>query len=142
MFDIKNLAVQDTADFIVCNAKGTPQIGADGKELSITFAGPGTAQYLQAKHNYDEKKNTAAAALFSGKTNKRDYKKDLEDRAEFFANITLSFNGFQYSDRAGFEGYKAFYRDPKLGFIVADADKFLADWGNFSPDSATTSPSA
>jgi len=139
MFNIKDLEVQDTADFIVCNARGTPQKDAAGNELSITFASPGTAKYLQAKHNFDEKKNGAAAALFSGKTNKRDYKKDLEDRAEFFANITESFNNFQYGDRPGYEGYKAFFKNPKLGFIVNDADKFLADWGNFTPDSETLS---
>lgn len=142
MFDIKKLSILDQGDFTVRNASGDPQADPDtGAELSITFASPGTKKYLQAKHNFDEKKSGSVVAQMTGKSNKRSYLDDINDKAEFFANITLSFNNFTYGDRAGFEGYKAFFADPTLGFIVSDADKFLADAGNFKPGSATTSQS-
>jgi hypothetical protein len=142
MFDIKTLAIVDSAKFPVPDASGNPQVDADGNDITITFASPGTPKYLQAKHILDEKTSNGVVARMSGKAGKRSYKEDIADKAEFFANITLSFDNFQYGDKVGFEGYKAFYSDPTLGFIVAGADKYMADWGNFKPGSVTASPSA
>lgn len=141
MFDIKKLSLVDQANFIIRDASGAVQLDDDGNELSITFAGPGTKKYLQAKFTLDEKKSNSVVAQMTGKSSKRTYQDDINDKAEFFANITLSFNGFTYSDRPGFEGYKAFFADPELCFIVADADKYLSEMGNFKPGSATTSQS-
>lgn len=139
MFDITKLEIVDQGNFIVRNAAGQPQQDEAGNDITITFASPGTKKFLQAKHNFDEKKSNGVVAQMTGKSNKRDYQADINDRAEFFANITISFNGFQYGDRAGFEGYKAFFANPKLGFIVNEADKFVSEWGNFNPDSQTSS---
>lgn len=140
MLDIKSLEIVESADFTVRDAKGAIKYDESGNELSITFASPGTKQYLQAKHNFDEKQSNGVVAKMTGKSDKRTYKDDIANRAEFFANITISFNGFTYGDKPGYEGYKAFFANPKLGFIVNEADKYLNDWGNFAPDSATTSP--
>lgn len=142
MIDIKSLEAADEGKFTVPDAAGNPKLDANGNELTITFASPGTKKYLQAKHIFDEKKNGSVVAQMTGKSSKRGYQDNIADRAEFFANITLSFNGFQYGDKVGFEGYKAMYANPKLGFIVDGADKYMADWGNFAPTSATDSPSA
>lgn len=142
MFDIKSLAVVDQADFKIRDASGNEVVDDAGNALSITFASPGTKKYLQAKYNFDEKKSGGFVAQMTGKSAKRTYQDDLADKAEFFANITLSFNNFQYSDKAGFEGYKAFFADPTLYYIVADADKYLGDVGNFKPASVSASPSA
>jgi hypothetical protein len=141
MFNIKSASILDQGDFTVPDAAGNPQLDADGNELTITFASPGTKKYLQAKHNLDEKKNGSVVAQMTGKASKRSYQDDINDRAEFFASITLSFNGFAYNDRAGYEGYKAMFADPKLAHVTAGADKYMADLGNFKPDLATTSPS-
>ena len=141
MLDIKTLSVVDQIDFPVRDASGNPVTGEDGNPVTITVASPGTKKFLQAKYNFDEKKSGSVMAQMTGKSSKRTYDDDLKDKAEFFANFTLSFNNFQYSDRPGFEGYKAFYADPKLYFIVADLDKFMGEAGNFKPDSAMPSPS-
>lgn len=142
MFNIKTASILDQGDFTVPDAAGNPQLDADGNELTITFASPGTAKYLQAKHVLDEKTSGSVVAQMTGKSGKRSYKDGINDKAEFFANITLSFNGFSYDDRVGFEGYKALFADPKLAHITAGADKYMADLGNFKPDSATILPSA
>lgn len=142
MFNIKTASILDQGNFTVPDAAGNPQLDEAGNELTITFASPGTKKYLQAKHIFDEKKSGSVVAQMTGKTSKRSYLDDINDRAEFFANITLSFNGFAYNDRAGFEGYKAMYADPQLPHVINGADKYMADLGNFKPASVTTSPSA
>jgi len=142
MFDAKALEIIDQADFPLPDAAGNTQQDADGNDLSITFASPGTKKYMQAKHIFDEKQSNGVVARMSGKSNNRTYLDDINDKAEFFANITISLNGFEYGDKKGYEGYKALYANPKLGFIVAGADKFVANWGNFKPGSVTISPSA
>lgn len=142
MFDIKTLSVVETAEYHIKDAAGNEVYDAENNPLTITVVSPGTKKYRQAKHNYDEKKSNSVVAQMTGQNDKRSYQDDANDRAEFFANLVVSFNGFQYGDRQGFEAYKAFFADPKLYFIADDFDRFMAKAGNFKPDSATALPSA
>ena len=53
------------------------------------------------------------------------------------ADLTIGFDGLTYGDKSGRDLFEAVYAEPKLGFIIVQANKFLNDWGNFSGGSAT-----
>lgn len=129
MFNIKKLAIASTAAMPVVDPKGSPVKGDDGTPLSITLKGPGTREFNSAKHRYDERVNELNMLRLKG--GKVEEGVTEKARAEFFADVTVSFNGFDYDGRGGYEAYKAAYLDPEIGHITEDVNKFLADRGNF-----------
>ena len=132
MFNIKQLRIEESATMLVRDAAGNVVEGENGEPLSITFHGPGTKPYRRAKFAYDQKKSNLVTALMTGKDDaKRDEDDEDKEVAEFMAACTVSFNGFEYPGKAGFEGMKAMYADPELGHIANAANKFLGDRANF-----------
>lgn len=140
-FNIKKLAINPTSDMPVRDASGEPQFDDANNPLTITLYGPGTKKYQQAKHARDERNNTR---VFGRMQNKSEAKQSADDvvkeRAQFLAEITVSFNGHSYNDERGFEMFKAAYSDIEIGHIAEDAEKWSADRGNFKKSSPTSSP--
>jgi len=60
------------------------------------------------------------------------------ETAEDLATVTVRFEGLSYGDKTGTELFEAVYGDPDLGFIAKQVTKFLADWANFRPGSASS----
>lgn len=130
-FDINKLAIKDSADWHVTDAKGDPQY--DGETpITITVASPGTKKAAKAQFKRDEARSARAVGLMSGKTSKRTEDDELKERAQFLADITESLNGFQYPGDA-----KALYLNLPLGHIADGVEKFFSDRGNFSADSVS-----
>ena len=137
MFNIKQLAIASSGTMPVKDPKGAPVFNGD-TPLSITFSGPGTRKYTAAKHVWDEAQNEInMRRLKGGKVAEGEPEKH---KAEFFAKITESFNGFDYNGQNGYEGYKAAYLDPELD-LVEQANSWVGDRGNFYIGSPTNSSS-
>lgn len=130
-FDLRTLSIGQTADMPVRDAAGEPQFNADEQPITITFYSPGTKNFQRAKHALEESQNARALARMQGKGNKQSADDKTQERAEFLASVTVSINGASMGDKAGHEAFKALYADITLGHIADDADKFLADRGNF-----------
>ena len=143
MFNIKNLSIEDSATMEVRDAAGKV-VEVNGEAISITFHGPGSKPFRRAKHAFDQKRSNSITAMMTGKDDaKRDEDDEDKDIAEFLAACTISLNGFEYPGKAGYEGMKALYADPKLGHIAAAANKFLGDRANFwLPKSPASSDSS
>lgn len=141
MSSLKKLAINPTGDFIVRDARGEI-VEENGTPWTITVHSPGTKPYQKAKHAYDEKRSNSVASLMTGKgDSKRGVDDDIRDVAEFLAAVTISFNGFDYEDKRGYEAYKAAYMDIEIGHVASDLNKYLGDRGNFLPPKQTDSSS-
>lgn len=138
MFDISTIGVMMTAALHVKDASGTP-LFHEGKPVRIHLYGPASPEYARI-----EDRATQRALKRAQDNDGKPAAASTEDRraqvAEDYASITAGFENFTYppaGDAAGAELYRACYLDPKLGFIVNQIAKFLADWGNFKPASGT-----
>lgn len=144
MSSIKKLAIQATGEFTVRDARGDV-VEENGAPWTITVHSPGSKQFQKAKHAFDEKRSNSITAMMTGKSEKRTAEDDTKDTAEFLAAVTISFNGFDYEGRQGFEAYKAAYMDTEIGHVAEGLNKFLGDRGNFlqakPSDSSNTSDS-
>lgn len=132
-FDLRTLSIGETANMPVRDATGEHQFDADGQPITITFYSPGTKKYQRAKHALEDRQNIRAVARMQGKSEKQTADDKLQERAEFLASVTVSINNASFGDKTGHEAFKALYADITLGHITDDADKFLADRGNFKP---------
>lgn len=130
-FDLRTLSIGETANMPVRDATGDPQFDADNQPITITLYGPGTKKFQRAKHALEERKNARTFARMQGNGDKQSADDKIQERAEFLASVTVSINGASVGDKTGHEAFKALYADITLGHIADDADKFLADRGNF-----------
>lgn len=128
-FDIRTLAISKTGEVPLRNAAGEKQYDADGKLRSITVYSPGTREFNAAQHARTQRNNDRVMAKMQGKADGKQSAEDAtQERAEFLAGITVSFNN------VGIEGKAAFakvYADLELGHIADDVEKFVADRANF-----------
>lgn len=143
MTNLKKVAIASTGIFVVRDAAGEAQINEAGEPMTITVVSPGTKQFQQAKHNFEKKASTSLMALMGKGDEKSNWETSNENVAEFLADITVSFNGFDYEGRpAGKETYKAAYSDIEIGHIAEGLNKYLGDRGNFKKPAQTASPSS
>lgn len=127
MYDINKLAILDKADYTVTDAAGNEQ------PVTITIASPGTKKAAKAQFKRDEARSARVLGAMGGKASKRTEQDEINERAQFLADITESLNGFDYPG-----GPKALYSNLPLGHIADGVEKFYNDRGNFSPDSVQT----
>ncbi len=139
MASLKKLAIEATGTMEVKDAAGEVVKNDDGSVWSITTYSPGTKEFQKAKHAFDEKRSNGLTALIGGKDQKRSPEDDTRDVAEFLAAVTVSFNGFDYEGKKGYEAYKAAYMDLEIGHVAEDLNKFLGKRGNFVKKPAPTS---
>lgn len=145
-FDIRKIAIGQTADMPVKDVDGEIVTDEKGKELSITFFSPGSREHVKARaelqedvmREIEEEKEAKKAAKSKGKQKAVEVVEEVDPAtartAKFLARITKSLNGFDYPG-----GPEALYLDPTLGHITEDADKFVMKRGNFKPSSASGS---
>lgn len=140
MLDITTQAAVDTAAIHVKNAAGEP-LYADGdtrqKPVRIIVHGPGSKAFgaVEARQSARALKRMADN---DGKITGATAEERIAETAEDLAALTVRFENFSYppaKDAQGVELFEAVYRDARLGFIVRQVTKHLADWGNFKPGS-------
>lgn len=129
-FDIRKLAISATAIMPVRDAAGVEQFDENGQPIGIEFYGPGTLQFVRAKHDLVEKRRKQI-----GKNAERDAGDDIKDAAEFLTKVTKRLVNFDFPG-----GARALYEDMTLGHIAEEADQFVGKRGNFKPSSPTDSP--
>lgn len=140
MFDITSQSVSETATIHVKNAAGEP-LYADAertKPVQIVVYGPGS----KAHATVESRQSTRALKRMSdndGKITAPTAEERAQETAEDLAALTVRFDNLAYppaGEAQGTELFEALYRDQRLGFIVRQVSKHLADWGNFKPGSA------
>lgn len=138
MFNINKLEIEDSAEYHVTDAAGNPQyLDAEEKQpVTITVISPGTKKAAAAEFKRNEARSARVMGAMAGKTSKRTEVDEINERANFLAEIAGQLNGFEYPG-----GAKALYQNLKLGHIADGIEKFHGDRGNFIGSSAQTSPS-
>lgn len=130
--DITTQAVEDTA--IIHLKSATGELLYDGENpVQIVIYGPGSRQ-----HGAMEARQAARAVkrykANDGKSILAPHEDQVKELAEDLASITVRFENLEYPPAGKVQGaelYAALYSDQKLGFIVNQVTKFVADWGNF-----------
>ena len=139
-FDIRTLAISKTGEVPVRNASGEKQYDADGKPLTITVHSPGTKAFNAAAHARQLRNSDRMVNKMQGKADGKQTAEDAtEERAEFLAAITISFNGFGVEGLTGKAAFAKVYEDLELGHIADDVEKFVGDRANFMRASMTNS---
>lgn len=138
MFDITQLATTDSG-FLHLKSPATEEhifveLGEVKVPVGIMLHAPGSPAYIAA-----ENKRTNRALVRSKR--KTDLTADMlrADQVEFLTDVTASFDNLGYppaGEAKGEDLFKALYADRKFGWVVDQANAFLADWGNFSTASA------
>lgn len=143
-FNIAALAIAATATL---HLKGTDNqlLFADKertKPIRVHLHTPGSPAFAEVeslqsarnvkRHNDNEGKLAPVAA-----------EDRIAETAEDLSIMTISFENFTYDtpQAAGLSGaplFRAAYGDPAIGFITRQVSRFLNDWANFKPASATT----
>ena len=126
------------ADFEVAETGTLDVLGLDqepllyrGQPVRITVHGPGSAAYVRAESRVAQASQARALAALRGKAGKNDLEEQRQATAEKLAAVTTSIDNFPIPG-----GALALYANPKLGYITAQVERFLADWANFKPASA------
>jgi len=130
-FDIASIEAADTAVLDVLDQKEEPMIGVGGQPVPIEMYGPGSLQYAKAQARIDSASQTRAFAAIRGKTVKDGPEETRRLTAEKLAACTKSVNNLPVPAID-------LYSNPRLGYITAQANKFLEDWSNFLSESAKT----
>lgn len=137
--DITTTAVVDTAAIHLRDANGQYLFDGD-KPVRIHVYGPGSKAFaaIEARQSQRALKRMQDN---DGKMTLAPPEQRAKEDAEDLAAITVSFENLTYPPAADMQGadlFEALYADPKLGFIGKQVSKFVADWGNFKPGSATS----
>lgn len=142
MFQIKQLAIKQTADIPVKTADGKPVKDEAGNPLSVTMYGPASKQFQEAKHQAEQRAAERNMAKYQGTPlDPITAEQKAKERAEFLADCTVSFNNFGNGDLRGHDLYMSVYTDAEIGHIADDCEKGFADRKNFLPVPANSSPS-
>lgn len=131
-FDISTLAVNDTGTVELETINGDPLMNGE-KQCSITVFSPGSSQYQRAQ----AKRNRAVVETVRKGSKKMSDSAQRDLDASFLADCTASFNHFTYKDLTGYDQYKEFYLDAKIGFLAEQVNRALGNWANFSKKDAT-----
>lgn len=137
MFDITKKRAADTAKIKLKNGDGSPLKDDDGVELTVTIYGPGSQTWADAQAEMNRKRaerlksadGNVALVLSGGE----------EEQNEFLADITVSFDGWEYP----MEGkqpkramFLACYSDKQLGYLRDQINQEAGSWSAFTKGSA------
>lgn len=135
-YDITQQAVADTAPIHIKGADGV-HLYHDKKPVRIIVYGPGSDAFAEV----DERQTARAIKRREDNDGKLAIGSKEEREAELaedLATLTVGFENLSYppaGDAQGKELFRALYADKKLGFIAAQVQKTLRDWGNFKSSS-------
>lgn len=133
-----SLASSSTAFLHLRGPDGTP-LYENGERVGITLYGPGTPEAARV-----EERTTARIVKRMRDSDGKPSVVPLDERraqdAEDLADVTAEFHHLEEDgpDGAPLTGralFVAVYRNPRLGWIVEQVNKFLGDWGKFTPSS-------
>lgn len=125
----KDLSAFETIDAAILtleHPRGGDLIGVDGKNpVTIEVYGPGTAEYVRAKHKLDINTQARTVAAFQNKSSRNAAEEAFNDEAAFLAAVTKSVNNFPESDPG------KIYSNRKLSYIADQVNRFLGKTENF-----------
>lgn len=134
MFDIATLGVAVSGTLHLKDAAG--ELLYDGgdrsKPIRVRLHSPGSDAYSTVESRQTsralKRMNDNEGKLTAATPDER-----RNETAEDLATVTLDFENFTYGDGSlkGEALFRTAYSDQKLGFIVKQVNKFLADWANF-----------
>lgn len=138
---IAALAVASTA-FLHLKGPDGAFLYEKGEPVGIDLFGPGSAEAAQL----EGVQSARVIKRMQDNDNKVSNVPVEQRRAETAADLTALTAGFRHIEYDGPNGeplhgaalFTATYADPKLGWINTQAIKFVADWGKFTPGSATS----
>jgi hypothetical protein len=124
--DLSLFETLDTAVMTVESPKGG-DLEYNGAPVTITLYGPGSQQFIRAKHRLDMNVQARSVALLRGNSDRRAAEENLKDTAEFLAAVTVKIDNFPVTDAF------ALYTNPKLRYITDQVDRYLSKTENFMP---------
>jgi hypothetical protein len=134
-FDVSLFEVADTAVLELLNEKGEPLL-YKGKPVTIEMFGPGSNECIRATAKYDQASQIRAFAMARGKVDKEAGREEREQLAAKLSACTKALNNFPIPG-----GPAKMFANPKLGYLTAQASRFIGDWANFPSASTRISPS-
>jgi hypothetical protein len=141
MFDITKKRATETATIKLKNADGSSMKDDKGEVLTATVYGPGSKPWQDGQTELSRKRTERIKEADGNITAAVDG--GAEDQNEFLADMTISFNGWEYPhpDKAGKwpaarEMFIACYSDKQLGYIRDQIWGEVHSWGSFTKGSA------
>ena len=125
-FNLADFEVNETATLEVQNKKDDGPLLVNGQPVKIVLFGPGSTQYIRAEAKVAKANQARVLASLSGKRSKETIEDDRKHQADRLASCTKELVDFPIEG-----GAQALYENPKLGYITAQVEKFIGDWGNF-----------
>jgi hypothetical protein len=125
-FILANFEAADIATLDVQNKKDDGPLMFNGSPVHIHLFGPGSAEFVRAEAKANQAAQARTFAALRGKPMKETPEEARQKNAEKLAACTQSLANFPIEG-----GALALYNNPKLGYITAQVEKFLSDWGNF-----------
>ena len=116
----------DTAILTVENPKGGDLL-FNGQPVTIELFGPGTTEFVRAKHKLDTNTQARTVAAFQNKPSRHAAEEAFRDEAEFLAGVTKSINNFPLTNAL------EVYSNRKLSYIADQVNRFLGKTENFMP---------
>jgi hypothetical protein len=125
-FNLADFEAADTAVLEVQNKKDDGPLLVNGQPVQIVLHSPGSAEYIRAEAKANQAAQARTFAALRGKPVKETPEEARQKNAEKLAACTVELRNFPVAG-----GAVALYDNPKLGYITAQVEKFLSDWGNF-----------
>jgi hypothetical protein len=133
--DLRAFEVEDTGVLELMGPDDKPLLDEEGRQITVTLYGPGSREYKRAEAR--QQNRLIDKLRKRGKTEESAEDK-ARDQADFLAGCTVGFSdNVQVGDLQGAALFKAIYANPKLGFILDQVAKHVAEWGNFTKGSTT-----
>lgn len=125
-FNLAEFEAADTAVLDVQNKKDDGPLLVNGQPVQIVLHSPGSAEYIRAEAKANQAAQARTFAALRGKPVKETPEEARQKNADKLAACTVELRNFPIDG-----GALALYNNPKLGYITAQVEKFLSDWGNF-----------
>lgn len=125
-FNLAEFEAADTALLDVQNKKDDGPLLVNGQPVQIVLHSPGSAEYIRAEAKANQAAQARTFAALRGKPVKETPEEARQKNADKLAACTVELRNFPIDG-----GALALYNNPKLGYITAQVEKFLSDWGNF-----------
>jgi hypothetical protein len=138
MFEITQIAVEETYEVELQSADNEPLVGPDGKPISITVYGPGSKAYAKAQAARNQRVVDRMAKRGRVKLSAEE---QAQEDARFLAAVTVRWNGWGYQGRNDRDIWEVAYADRSIGFIGDQVMKAVGDWANFTKRPSSSSPS-
>ena len=125
-FNLADFEASDTAVLEVQNKKDDGPLMVNGQPVQIVLHSPGSAEYIRAEAKANQAAQARTFAVLRGKTLKETPEEARKKNADKLDACTVELRNFPIEG-----GALALYNNPKLGYITAQVERFLSDWGNF-----------